>query len=679
MDERLRSQEGPKLLVEWTPRWGEFITAVSPALSKSPRHLAGEAPTGLFPYRGMLVSWVLEAVLLLAVIVIPAKLASLHPFVPPPLPKYDVIYYSGDELPRTEDAGGAQTGRAGKAGGQEAHNRVQAIRVARGDTQRTKVVDAPKVKLPRSDEDVANLLAYKAVPGPPPAEGLRSSREFTSLASPVVPPTPDVARDKFRSLRAMPSTVIAPPPATPQEISSSAAPRVPSMQVIPPPVSAPERITNSQAKLTLPASVIAPPPQAIGALGETGRSSASAEFKPQVVPPPVRLAGGTGSLRSPVSGLGKPGVVPPPVQMSNGVPVENRAAAHLGTVGVVAPPVDAGSLTSDTRRGSVGLGGGKAVVPPPPSLGATAFGARGTGSRGVGLGGSLDAGLVSAPPSSAGSNTGGTGVVISTQPGSKVGIPGNAGSGSLAMSPTGTAKSGLGGSGGGSSIGHGNGPGSGFSGEGSGASKTGTGRGSDALAKGGISPYPGPGGAGSGTTGKPAMPGVTVRGGSSNIITLPSFGSNGSAPTVPGHSPKNQQEGPDLTVVATARSGGALNFYGALKGDLVYTIYIDTNMGPVAMQYADPTSTATSYSGDLTAPHPLRSPLPAGIRPSRLVLACILDRTGILKNVRVLEPGASEMTQKVLAALPQWKFTPAMRGDNPVEVNAILGFDIDTR
>src|SRR5207249_6401881 len=87
--------------------------------------------SGLFPYRGMMVSWVLEAALLIAVIVVPAKLARMRPYTPPPLPKYDIIYFSGEELPRAEDAGGAQSGRSGRAGGQEAHHRTQTIRVAR--------------------------------------------------------------------------------------------------------------------------------------------------------------------------------------------------------------------------------------------------------------------------------------------------------------------------------------------------------------------------------------------------------------------------------------------------------------------------------------------------------------------------------------------------------------------
>ena len=91
------------------------------------------------------------------------------------VPQWDVIYYSGDELPQTQDRGGAQSGKSGRAGGQQAHHRTQTIRVARGDKPREKVVDAPKVNLPHSDSAVANLLAFKPNPGPPPAEGLRSS------------------------------------------------------------------------------------------------------------------------------------------------------------------------------------------------------------------------------------------------------------------------------------------------------------------------------------------------------------------------------------------------------------------------------------------------------------------------------------------------------------------------
>ena len=150
-----------------------------------------------------------------------------------------------------------------------------------------------------------------------------------------------------------------------------------------------------------------------------------------------------------------------------------------------------------------------------------------------GLGGALDAGLATAPPSNNGGGSA-SGVVVSSQPGSKLGLPGSGGSGALAMSPSGGDKPGLGGSGGGGGIGRGDGPGSGFSGPGSGAGKEGAGPGSDPMARGGISPYPGTGGAGTGTNGTPAMPGVSVKGGSSNIVTLPSFGSNSKAAATPG-------------------------------------------------------------------------------------------------------------------------------------------------
>jgi hypothetical protein len=179
--------------------------------------------------------------------------------------------------------------------------------------------------------------------------------------------------------------------------------------------------------------------------------------------------------------------------------------------------------------------------------------------------------------------------------------------------------------------------------------------------------------------GKPAMSGVSVRGGS-NIINLPSFGSGSSDPTAPGRiSLGDKRQGPGITVVATSRSGGAFNYYGALKGDRVYTIYIDTSLGTAVMQFADPTSAAHPYAEDLTAPQPMHAELPAGLRRSRLVIACVLDQSGVLKNPQVLEPGPHELTAKVLAALPAWKFRPVLRGEQPVEVNAILGFDIDTR
>jgi TonB family protein len=61
-----------------------------------------------------------------------------------------------------------------------------------------------------------------------------------------------------------------------------------------------------------------------------------------------------------------------------------------------------------------------------------------------------------------------------------------------------------------------------------------------------------------------------------------------------------------------------------------------------------------------------------------MVVTGTLDASGNLRNLRVLEPGPADMTAKVMAALRSWKCQPAMRGDQPVEVRAVIGFNIDT-
>src|SRR5271165_1312956 len=705
--------EPPRLLVEWSSPWEEFKSAWKPALTRSPRRLAGEAPVGMFPYRGMLACWVLECLLLIAVIVLPERFVSLELPLPPSHPQRDVIYYSGDELPQTQDRGGAQAGKSGRAGGQQAHHRTQTIRVARGDKPRETVVDAPKLNLPRSDSAVANLLAFKPNPGPPPAEGLRSSliapvlpalsavppapelnssasrnasldasvippapevsrsnkRNSPTLNAEIVPPSPNVLRDKMRTANPLTPNIIAPAPREAQrDLASSRVPLNQTVDVVAPPVSAPPRDMSSTARLSLPApAIVAPPPSQVSRDLNSWGSTATGDVRANPVPPPP-TASGAGSSAGSSARLARNG------------------AGGLGTQ-VVPPPASIGG--QDGRGSGTGrsqapgtLLGSADVVPPPPGLGGgKALSGSGRGNKGGGAGGPLDLGSVVAPPSNAGGNAAGSGVIVSSRPGSQPGLPNSAGSGAIAMSPGGTAKSGLGGSGGGSGIGKGNGPGSGLHGEGSGAGKdnAGAGRGSDPNAQGGISQYPGSGGAGNGATGAPAMPGVSVEGGTTTI-TLPSFGApGGDAPAAgPGHSSVNDHKRSGVTVIATSRSGGVLPYYGLLKGDN-YSIYIETSLGTAVIQYSDPSSATHPSRVALSEPEPLLKNLPEGLRSTRVVFACTLDRSGVLKDLRVLDPGAADTTSKILAALPKWKFRPAFRGDDPVEVTAIIGFGIDTR
>src|SRR5262249_335717 len=177
-------------------------------------------------------------------------------------------------------------------------------------------------------------------------------------------------------------------------------------------------------------------------------------------------------------------------------------------------------------------------------------------------------------------------------------------------------------------------------------------------------------------------PGVSVSGGTAQV-TLPSFGNDpagNSSLGLPGHSPsRKSSQALDITVVATSTSGGAFEAYrNWLPGGEKYTRYLDTSLGSVVMEFSDPASTTHSHTAALAGPQPIRPDLPSGLPHARIVGACVLDASGNLKNLRVLESGPAEMNAKVLSALQSWKFQPAMIADKPVEVSAILGFNIDT-
>lgn len=106
----------PKFLIEWPSPWHEFRTSIRPAFARSPRPLAGEAPTRLIPYRNLAITWALEGLLVLGIIFISTRFDTLGPTTRKSA-TYDVIYFPGDELPQTADAGGAPAGGlAGQAG-----------------------------------------------------------------------------------------------------------------------------------------------------------------------------------------------------------------------------------------------------------------------------------------------------------------------------------------------------------------------------------------------------------------------------------------------------------------------------------------------------------------------------------------------------------------------------------
>ena len=765
---------GPKLLIEWSSPWQEFASSIGPAFSRSPAHLAGEAPFRLFPYRKILLTLAGELLFLWLAIWLPAKLERLRPYIAPQPATQDVLYYSGDELPQTEDLGGSESGRKGRAGGQEAHHRTQTIRIARGSSLVPRVVDAPNLKIPFSTEAVANLIAIHPNAGPPPAEGLRSSRTAPSASTVVAPPpaaaagrartapsldaiiapaptvngesrhalfldpaliapAPRIVRERGRTAPSLDATVVAPAVSSVSSQARRSAPTVSALvvppspsvpgretprapvqmtnpTVVPPPVSAPERDSPRTAKLTLPApSVIAPPPSASAPDLRHMPSGGNPDPANAVVqPPPSAPAGGSllGGLIGKI--FGPTNVIPPPPSGrgssssgSLGRTAGSDGASSGGSGSVIAPPptLAAGSGMGGRSTGSPSSGGNGSVVQPPPSAAGAGTGrtgpgtalatsviapppslsgsatGNGQGNRGGGQGGLLDVGSVSAPAKSGGSGRD-AGVVVTSQPGSKVGLP-TASSGNLAMSPAGGDKPGLGGTGGGKGLVQGSGPGSGLTGEDSGAAKTGSGHGAEATAHGGISPNPGTGGAGNASAGTPAVPGVSVSGVSS-IITLPSFGAGGSSGTSNRSQPAaSSKRGFDVNVVGTSRSGGAFNYYGLLPGDN-HTTYLQTPIGQATFQYAEASPARHAGATELVSPQLLHADALSGIAMPRLTVACTLDANGNLKDLKMLDSDRAASVPGVMAALTKWKFRPAMRGKQPVEVVAILGFGTDT-
>jgi len=590
----------------------------------------------------------------------------------------DVIYYSGDELPQTQDRGGAQAGKSGRAGGSQAHHRTQTIRVARGDKPTEKIVDAPKLNLPHSDSAVANLLAFKPNPGPPPAEGLRSAHAAPTLPQmTVVAPSPELTPSSNRNALKLPSDVIAPrrcyphpiahcanlkrcqhrrararcrarpdanrdpfaptiiapaPREAQRDLASSRMPLTQNADVVAPPVSAPPRDVSSTSKLSMPApAVVAPPPSQVSRDLDSWGGSATGDLQAKPVPPPPSASGGGSLARSSGTGL-TPQVVPPPASIG-GAAQANGSRSVIPQALSLVPPTSSRSTRSRRRQSTL---------------------RQRTRQQRHRSRKSARPGFRRSSSDEWRRNRPGSGVVVSSQPGSKVGLPNSTGAGAIAMSPTGTAKTGLG------AVAPDQ------------ASAKATVPAADCKAKvqalAGKAPAAAP-------TPTPtqefrptparrlrhrhhrpsAMSGVSVEGGTTTI-TLPSFGTPAAATPRerPGRSSTNIHGAPGYTVKATSSSGGVFNRYGQLKGDN-YSIYIETSLGMAVMQYADPASAVHAYSGDLTAP----APSATTCLGTALDLRCVHLHSRPCRKYQRPEsagPGAAETTSKLLVALHNWKF-----------------------
>lgn len=164
------------------------------------------------------------------------------------------------------------------------------------------------------------------------------------------------------------------------------------------------------------------------------------------------------------------------------------------------------------------------------------------------------------------------------------------------------------------------------------------------------------------------------------VVSLDSFGPK--IPASPSSSRERNTADPPrkpapIVVVATGRSGGGLNSYGTFKSHTVYTVYFQTSAGLATLQFAEH-APSSNYKGDLTPPDALSTEVPPVPGGAGIVLSCLLDASGHVRDIRVVE-GAASHSQTVVEAVRSWRFHPALSAGQPVAVDALIGIGMSVR
>ena len=220
-----------------------------------------------------------------------------------------------------------------------------------------------------------------------------------------------------------------------------------------------------------------------------------------------------------------------------------------------------------------------------------------------------------------------------------------------------------------------------------------------------------PGGGGTGGTGSGygggrniasiQVPGLSIKGGANTggaAIAGP-----GKRPRTPGgftemETIEDPGESYNITVLEGRTGGAGLGVYGILSGKRNYTVFIPMPAGRWTMQFSEMgenNSGTTKVSansqtmgsqvllaaGDaLIQPRPLRKVDPGRSEDEELsklrglvVLYAVIRKDGGVDKIRVIRSLNPVLDERALEALKQWKFKPAMQGENPVQVQALFG------
>jgi hypothetical protein len=189
-----------------------------------------------------------------------------------------------------------------------------------------------------------------------------------------------------------------------------------------------------------------------------------------------------------------------------------------------------------------------------------------------------------------------------------------------------------------------------------------------------------------------AFPGITIMGGRIE----PANPSAGAPPGVitlarPGMPPPPVTNY-NMTIVATAGSGGGLPDFGVFANEQVYTVFVDVKPAPEApsrswtLQYAvseGPSSADDPSHTGVTPPFPMVKEYPrfAGdlVRSNsgRLVVVyAVIDTNGKLQQLSVKQTPESSLGAAALASLEKWTFRPAELNGRPVPAKILLGIPL---
>jgi hypothetical protein len=146
---------------------------------------------------------------------------------------------------------------------------------------------------------------------------------------------------------------------------------------------------------------------------------------------------------------------------------------------------------------------------------------------------------------------------------------------------------------------------------------------------------------------------------------------------------------PSMVVSSGSYGGGGLRIFGVLHGDKIYTVYfsmpgknwilqycahgsplqVDTASGTVQIHIQPPLSPPAAIEQfDFHRP-----PQPADPAGSMIILHGIIHEDGSVSDLAVVQGLDAISNAAASAAFARWKFKPALRAGNPVELEILVG------